>query len=84
MSPNGDEQAAMARFKRERELAHAPVRLEIERRMCGSDYGGTSSTTVGEAARVAELLRLAILEDGLLRRVLFADTAVSADRRASP
>ncbi len=58
MSPNEAEQAAMARFKRERELAHAPVRLEIERRVCGSDYGGTSWTTVDEAHRVAELLRL--------------------------
>ena len=58
MSPNGDQQAANARFLRERELAHAPVRLEIERRVCGSDYGGTSWTTVDEARRVAGLLRL--------------------------
>lgn len=43
---------------RERELAHAPVRLEIERRVCGGDYGATSWTTVGEARRVAGLLRL--------------------------
>ena len=58
MSPTGDQQTAMERFMRERELAHAPVRLEIERRVCGSDYGGTSWTTVDEASRVAELLRL--------------------------
>ncbi len=58
MSPNEAEQAAMARFKRERELAHAPVRMEIERRVGGSDYGGTSWTTVEDAGQVAELLRL--------------------------
>ena len=48
----------MDRFMRERELAHAPVRLEIERRVCGSDHGATSWTTVAEARRVADLLRL--------------------------
>ena len=48
----------MERFKRERELAHAPVRLEIERRVCGCDYGGTSWTTIHEARQVADLLRL--------------------------
>ena len=58
MSPNADEQAAMERFMREREFAHAPVRLEIERRVCGRDYGGTSWTTVHEARQVAELLRI--------------------------
>ncbi len=58
MSPNADEQAAMARFMRERELAHAPVRLDIERRVFGSDHGGTSWTTVDEARQVSELLRL--------------------------
>ena len=58
MSPNADEQAARTRFRRARELAHAPIRLEIERRVCGSDYGGTSWTTVHEARQVAELLRL--------------------------
>ena len=54
MSPNADEQAAMARIM----LAHAPVRLEIERRVCGCDYGGTSWTTVDEARQAAGLLRL--------------------------
>ncbi len=49
----------MARFKRERELAMAPVRLDIERRVCGSDYGATSWTTVDEARRVADRLALA-------------------------
>ena len=46
----------MERFKRERELAHAPVRLEIEHRVCGSDYGGTSRTTVDEARVGSEIL----------------------------
>lgn len=58
MPPNADQPAAMKRFMRERELAHAPVRLEIERRVCGCDYGATSWTTRDEAGRVAELLRL--------------------------
>lgn len=52
------DQPPMERFKRERALAHAPVRLEIERRVCGSDYGGTSWTTMAEAGRVAELMDL--------------------------
>ena len=58
MPPNAKEQAAMERFKREREIALAPVRLEIERRVCGRDYGGTSWTTIHEARQVAELLWL--------------------------
>ena len=32
--------------------------LDIERAVCGCDYGGTSWTTRGEAGRVAELLEL--------------------------
>ena len=52
------DQPAMERFVREREFAHAPVRLAIERRVCGSDYGGTSWTTTAEAGQVAELLDL--------------------------
>ena len=56
--PDVDEQAAMARFKRERELAQAPIRLGIERRVFGCDYGATSWTTIREARQVAGLLRL--------------------------
>ncbi len=39
--------------------ACAPVMLEIERNVCGCDYGGTSWTTREEADRMAEELRLA-------------------------
>ena len=71
MSPNEDEKAAMARFKREREFAHAPVRLEIERRVCGSDYGGTSWTTVDEAVRVARCAAEKALGDVVGKDVFF-------------
>ncbi len=58
MPPNADQPAAMKRFMRQRELAHAPLRLKIERRVCVGDYGATSWTTRDGAGRVAELLRL--------------------------
>ena len=58
MSPKADKQTLKARFIRNRSLAQAPVRLAIERRVCGCDYGGTSWTTAHEAKQVAELLQL--------------------------
>ena len=36
MPPTLDEQAAKERFLQERELAHAPARLAVERAVCGS------------------------------------------------
>jgi len=52
------EDARLARFAREYESSQHPVALEIERAVCGCDYGGTSWTTRAEAERVARLLRL--------------------------
>lgn len=49
----------LARFTSEYQQAQRPAMLEIERKICGCDYGSTSWTTQGEANRVAELLELA-------------------------
>ena len=53
-----DEQALRCRFARDYELARLPAMREIERRVLGCDYGGTSWTTRDEATRVARLLGL--------------------------
>jgi len=37
-------------------VAHTPARLAVECAVCGSDYGGTSWTTMAEAKRVAGML----------------------------
>lgn len=46
-------------FGREYEIAQSPVMLEIERRVRGADYGGTSWTTRAQAEHVARQLGLA-------------------------
>jgi SAM-dependent methyltransferase len=53
-----DEQALRCRFARDSEVARLPAMREIERRVLGCDYGGTSWTTRDEAARIVDLLRL--------------------------
>lgn len=53
-----DEKALRARFARDYELARLPAVQEIERRVLGCDYGGTSWTTKDEAIRIRDLLGL--------------------------
>ena len=52
------EQARLDRFTWEYQTSQNEVMLEIERAVCGCDYGGTSWTTRREAERVGELLGL--------------------------
>jgi SAM-dependent methyltransferase len=54
-----DQQELVARFANDYRLGEADVVREIERRVCGCDYGGTSWTTRDEARRLGELLGLA-------------------------
>jgi SAM-dependent methyltransferase len=59
MAARSPEEAAMlARFGRQYRQGDTPVMRDIERAVCGCDYGGTSWTTRDEADRVAELLEL--------------------------
>ncbi len=53
-----DEQALTEGFAEDYRLAQSGVMLEIERAVCGCDYGGTSWTTRHEAQQLAELLGL--------------------------
>ena len=53
-----DERALMERFAQEYRLAQAEIMLEIERGVCGCDYGGTSWTTREEALDAGERLGL--------------------------
>jgi SAM-dependent methyltransferase len=54
-----DRQEILERFTNEYRLGTADVVREIERQVCGCDYGGTSWTTREEALRLGELLGLA-------------------------
>jgi len=54
-----DKQELIERFAQDYRLGQAEVVREIERRVCGCDYGGTSWTTRDEARRLGELLGLA-------------------------
>lgn len=59
MSQRSSEEAAvLARFAEQYQRARRGVMLDIERNVCGSDYGSTSWTTQHEADRVAALLGL--------------------------
>lgn len=53
-----DERALVERFGEEYRFAQAQIMLEIERNVCGCDYGATSWTTRQEAQEAAELLML--------------------------
>ncbi len=59
MPPRPDEQAVRERFGDLYQLVQAPIKREIERAVCGCDYGGTSWTTRREAEHVGALLALA-------------------------
>lgn len=50
--------AQMQRFARSYKSGKADIMLDIERRVCGCDYGGTSWSTREEADRLARLLSL--------------------------
>ncbi len=54
-----DQQELIERFANDYRLGTAEVVRDIERRVCGCDYGGTSWTTRDEANRLGELLGLA-------------------------
>jgi len=58
MPRTADEQAVIDRFSDRYQVARSEVLLEIERAVCGCDYGGTSWTTRGEARDVGEMLGL--------------------------
>ncbi len=53
-----DEQALIDRFSRRYRLGQSGIMRQIERRVCGCDYGGTSWTTRQEALQAGELLAL--------------------------
>ena len=53
-----DERAQRDRLDERYGWACAPIMLEIERSVCGCDYGGSSWTTRAEAERMAEDLQL--------------------------
>jgi ubiquinone/menaquinone biosynthesis C-methylase UbiE len=59
MQRTPDEQAAIDRFSNLYSHGQADFMLEIERSVCGCDYGGTSWTTKAEADGVVERLNLA-------------------------
>ncbi|MCZ6522864.1 MAG: methyltransferase domain-containing protein [Alphaproteobacteria bacterium] len=59
MPLNADEQALRERFDNMYQVVQSPIVREIERSVCGCDYGATSWTTEAEARRVGELLGLA-------------------------
>ena len=59
MSPTADEQALIERFSNTyRRLTSSETMMEIERAVCGCDYGCTSWTTKDEAEKVSEMLGL--------------------------
>jgi SAM-dependent methyltransferase len=58
-SATPEKQELIERFANDYRLGQAEVMREIERRVCGCDYGGTSWTTRAEARRLGELLGLA-------------------------
>jgi len=58
MPRSPDEQSVLTRFAQEYQQGQALVIREIERAVCGCDYGGTSWTTRDEAQRTGQLLGL--------------------------
>ncbi len=58
MARTQDLNALVARFSKGYQLCCCPAMLEMERRVLGCDYGGTSWTTRGEAGRLAGALGL--------------------------
>jgi cyclopropane fatty-acyl-phospholipid synthase-like methyltransferase len=58
-SRSQEERELSEHFANEYKQAQAPVILELERAVCGCDYGGTSWTTRDEAERMGRLMELA-------------------------
>lgn len=56
MPPTLTDEAAKERFLAEQRLAFHPGRLAVECAVCGSNYGGTSWTTMAEAKQVTVML----------------------------
>lgn len=68
-------------FARQYERLQNTVFQNMERKVCGCDYGGTSWTTREEADRISELLNLApsrrlLVRRGRWKRELFVATLV--------
>jgi ubiquinone/menaquinone biosynthesis C-methylase UbiE len=59
MARSREEQELSEHFADEYRRAQTPVMLDLERAVCGCDYGGTSWTTREEAERMGQLLDLA-------------------------
>ena len=59
MARSQEEQELSEHFANEYLRAQAPVMLDLERAVCGCDYGGTSWTTRAEADQIGGLLGLA-------------------------
>jgi ubiquinone/menaquinone biosynthesis C-methylase UbiE len=59
MARSREEQELSERFADEYNRAQSPVMLDLERAVCGCDYGGTSWTTRDEAEQMGRLLGLA-------------------------
>ncbi len=58
MARSREEQELSEHFADEYRRAQTPVMLDLERAVCGCDYGGTSWTTRDEAERMGRLLEL--------------------------
>lgn len=58
MARSCEEQELLGRFAEEYTRAQTPIMLDLERAVCGCDYGGTSWTTLEEAVQIARLLAL--------------------------
>lgn len=58
MSRSADERLLTEQFEFQYQQGTAPVMLDIERDVLGSDYGGVGYTTRREAERLSELLGL--------------------------
>jgi len=58
MAFSPEELAKRGRFDQTYARSQCPAVLEIERRVCGCDYGGNSFTTQDEAREIAGLLGL--------------------------
>lgn len=58
MARSLEEQELIEQFAGEYRRAQSPLALDLERAVCGCDYGGTSWTTRDEAERMGRLLEL--------------------------
>src|SRR5262249_48249286 len=59
MPRSADERALIERLSRRYPLGQSKIMLEIERKVCGCDYGGTSWATRHEVDEIGKMLELA-------------------------